>query len=350
MTVLWLALSLLVGCGGETPAEGAAGTECDLTLDTLEGKTFLMSEAQPDKSYKDNPMARVKFQKGENGMEALYTAMSVSDVYTYPCNEAEGEGDEREIYCAEEERVVDWCQSLEVNEAGSCNRKALRKLGVTHATDEEIKVAIKKARATVKEYRDGDKWAHFKMNNNNLGNKLQGRMYLKVDEKRCRLSVSDMYFTVYNGEAVEDTNPVGINPFVENDQEWMFEHCEEGRGVMADLNEADPPADPATITAQQHETGKPVYYYYFGEKDAKAEEGCTYTADTWTNWKKVGTDLPITPEESGQLLWRGSHTWEQDALVSVQGKNAAIFEMVRYKQCAGGERTKINTSCNVFVL
>jgi hypothetical protein len=160
-----------------------------------------------------------------------------------------------------------------------------------------------------------------------------------------------MYFTIFDGKGLEDTNPVGINPFSESDEEWLFEHCDEGRNIVADLDEADPPADLSKIPANRsHELGKPVHYFYFGEKEVKAVEGCTYSADIWANWKNVGKDLPITPEEKGGLLWRGVHTWEADALVKIQGRDAAIYEMVRYKTCAGGEKEKVNTVCNVFVL
>jgi len=347
MTGIWLALTLFVGCGSSTDAPKAE--ECDLSVANLEGKSFLMHEALPDKTYKDNPIARVKFVKGESGLDAQYTAMSVSDVYTYHCQAPKGEGEEAEVYCAEQERVVDWCQALEVVEAGSCNRKALRKLGATQATDDELKASIKKARKTVAEYRDTPNWPRFKMNNNNLGNKLQGRIYLKADTKRCRLSLSDMYFTIYDGKGVEDTNPVGINPFVETKDQYMFEHCDEGRNIVADLNEADPPADPATIKPEEHKYGAPVYYYYYGEKDAKAEEGCKYSADTYASWRPVDKGLEITPEASGQLLWRGSHTWTSDNVADVQGKKASLFEMVRYKQCGDAPKQKINTVCNVYI-
>ena len=355
MSRLWLACAVLVACGGESSGKldvGGGVEECDLALDALEGRTFVELEAQPDGTNKENPMARMKFTKGESGLEARYTVKSISDVYTYYCDAPEGEGDDLEMYCAEKEKPVDWCQALEVHEEGSCNRKKLRKLGIKRASDDDIKAAIKEARANVaKAKKEGGRpWEMFKLNNNNLGNKLQGRLYIEVDAKRCRLSVADMYFTVHNGDKVEDTNPVGKNPFVESKDTLMFEHCTEGRNIVADLNEAEPPKDPSEIPAtRMHEYGKPVHYFYFGEKEAKAEEGCTYTADTWVNWKPVGKDISITPEESGQLLWRGSHTYAEGDTISVSGKDAALFEMVRYKACNGGEKETISTTCNVFV-
>ena len=49
-----------------------------------------------------------------------------------------------------------------------------------------------------------------------LGNKLQGILYVKVDESACRLKVTDNYMTMFNGERKEDSNPNGTNPFVKN--------------------------------------------------------------------------------------------------------------------------------------
>ncbi len=350
MAVFWLALNLLAGCGG-----GAGGGEepaCDLSFNTLEGRTFVMAEAQPDKSYKNNPMARIRFEKGEHGLIAKYTAKSVSDVYTYACDPPKGEGEDREMYCAEKERPKDWCQALEVHEPGSCSRKALRKLGIRKTSDEELLEAVKAARAAIKEARakgeDSREWKLFVLNNNNLGNKLQGRLYIKIDQERCRLSLSDMYFTIYNGKGVEDTNPVGVNPFVETDETYMFEHCDEGRNIVADLDTEDPPANLSDIPPTRiHEFGKPVYYFYFGEKDAKAEEGCTYSADLWFGWKPGKKDVAITPEEDGTLLWRASHAWKEEEALKFGGKTVGVYEMVRYKKCGDGEREKINTVCNL---
>lgn len=355
MSVLWLALTLLTGCGGGGEGAGVSADACDLGFDTLEGRTFVMAEAQPDQTYKDNPMARVKFVKGENGLEAKYTAKSISDVYTYFCNDPKGEGEEREMYCAEKERPKDWCQALEVHEPGSCSRKALKKLGIEKTSDEDLLKAVKEARATVKEYRDkgedSREWKNFQLNNNNLGNKLQGRLYVKMDTERCRLSLSDMYFTIHQGKKVEDTNPVGINPFVESDESFMFEHCDEGRNVVAGLKEEEPPEDLSTIPqVQEHSVGDKVNYFYLGEKANKAEEGCTYSADVWLSWKPGPTGIEVQPDEDGALWWKTSHTWTDDQVIDYAGKKVGLFEMVRYKTCGGGEKEKINTTCNLVLL
>ena len=48
-----------------------------------------------------------------------------------------------------------------------------------------------------------DVFKRWKLMNNNLGNHLQNRLYLKRDKRECRLSVADMYFTIYNGKGKE---------------------------------------------------------------------------------------------------------------------------------------------------
>jgi hypothetical protein len=350
MNVLFLVATVLLGCGGET-SETPDAEACDLSFDTLDGKSFAMLEALPDASYRENVQARMRFVKTDGELVAKYTVMSVSDVYDYECSAPTGEGGDAEMYCAEKERAQDWCQALLVNEVGSCTKKALKKLGVKKLTDDELNAEIKAAKETVKKFKNTEKWDQFVLNNNNLGNKLQGRLYLKIDEKKCRLSVSDMYFTIYDGKGREDTNPVGINPFVETDQDLLFEHCTEGRGVVADLNTEEPPKNLDDIPARRpHSVGKPIHYWYLGEKGIKAEEGCTYSMDTWVNWRPVEQDVAIAPEDDGALKWNFSHTFGEDDLVTVQGMNAGVVSMVRYKTCASGEKEVITVGCQAGVI
>jgi len=351
MNLLFLAASLLLtGCGGDATTATPQAEECDLSFDNLAGKTFAMLEAMPDATYRENVQARMRFESKDGEPIVKYTVMSVSDVYEFECGEPKGEGADAEMYCAEKERATDWCQALLVNEVGSCTKKELRNLGIEKLTDDELNAAIKKAKATVKKFKNTDKWDQFALNNNNLGNKLQGRLYVKIDSKKCRLSISDMYFTVYNGKGIEDTNPVGINPFVETKEDLLFEHCTEGRGKVADLNTEEPPKNLDDIPARRpHSVGKPIHYWYLGEKGVKAEEGCTYSMDTWVNWRPLEKDIAITPTDKGELKWHFSHTYGSDDLVKVQGMDAGVISMVRNKTC-GGEKELISVGCQAGVI
>lgn len=353
-TVLAVGL-LLAGCGGDEPGfqVGSASAEgCDLSLDSLAGDTYVMQMALPDgKTTKEEIQARMKFVEKEGKLTAQYTVMSVSDVYDYPCVKR-GEGDDAELYCAEEERLADWCQALEVHEAGSCTRASLKELGAS-ADDETLKAKIKEAKQTVKKYRNTENWDQFVLNNNNLGNKLQGRLYIKADTKRCRLQVGDFYFTIYNGKKVEDTNPVGQNPFVKTDEVLLFEHCKDGRS-LADLTTEVPPKDLSKIPPRRnHSTGTPVHYWYLGEKEVEPAEGCTYDFDVWAQWRPVAekqaTELGKVKRKD-VIKWHYSHTYTPETLVQVTGKDAAIFHMIRYKTCGGGEREKIDVVCNAALM
>jgi len=350
MNLLFFVLTLLIGCGGES-TESPETEACDLSFDNLEGKSFAMLEALPDSTYRENVQARMRFEKKDDELIAKYTVMSVSDVYEYECGAPTGEGENVEMYCAEKERARDWCQALLVNEVGSCTKKELKKLGIKKLSDDELNAEIKKAKETVKKFKNTDKWKQFVLNNNNLGNKLQGRLYLKIDAKKCRLSVSDMYFTIFDGKGREDTNPVGINPFVETEEDLLFDHCTEGRGIVADLNTEVPPKNLDDIPAlRPHSPGKPIYYWYLGEKGVKAEEGCTYSMDTWVNWRPVEQGVAITPDDKGELKWTFAHTFEKDDLVTVQGHPAGVATMIRHQTCGDKDKEVITVACNASVI
>lgn len=341
-----LVAAVLAGCGGEAPEETAA---CDITLDALSGRTFLMYEAQPDgKTYKESVTTRLKFVDEAGKLTAKYTVGSLSDVYDYGCKLKEKD-DKKELYCAEEERPQDWCQALEVFEAGSCTKAKLRELGIADATDEALNEAIKKAKGVVKEYRGTEKWNHFVLNNNNLGNKLQGRLYVEVDDKRCRLSITDMYFTIFDGKKVEDTNPVGKNPFVETKNELMFVHCKDGRS-LADLTTAEVPADLSTIPPRrEHTVDNDIFYHYLGENAVKAEEGCNYSYDAYSQWKLLQENVVVQADEKGALKWNLAHKYGATDLVSYSNQQVGVLHMVRSKEC-GGKEEQIDVLCNAAMV
>lgn len=339
-----LLTALLTACGGDqTSAEPA----CDLSLDGLAGRTFLMHEAQPDGSYQDNPTARMRFARDGDALKVQYTVGSLSDVYTFDCTR-QTRGDKDELYCAEQERPRDWCQALEVHEAGSCTKKQLRALGISHASDDELNEAIKEAKATVNQYRGTDKWNHFVLNNNNLANKLQGRLYIEVDARRCRLSVTDMYFTIFDGRGIEDTNPVGRNPFVESKEDFLFAHCTDGRGLL-DLDSAELPQDLSSVPPQrQHATGSEVFYHYLGETAAQPEDGCSYRYDAFAQWKPVAQGVAVEPADV-KLTWSVSHTFAAGDPITYNGQSVGVFHMIRYKEC-GGEQEQIDVLCNAALV
>ena len=341
--MLWM--WLLTGCsllgGGDT------GPTCDLTLEGLPGSTWVMLAAQGGIEKKDH-MARLRFrQKGEE-IVADYTVASPSDVYEYPCTlrEPEEEGGKRTLYCAQEQRLVAWCQSFLVADA-ICSKKSLRKAGA-EGTDEELNAAIIEAKKNVREMREkgGQDWKKFQFLNNFLGNKLQGRLYVDIDDKQCRLSVGDFYWTIHNGRPIEDTNPVGQNPFVSDSSEYLWENCTDGENI-AKTAEAEVDFEkyqrPGSL-----KMGESTYYTYGGPKNIEPEEGCSYSYDSYASWKPVEKGVKVDAKE-GKLWWQAQHTWSANNVHEVQGKQVGVFSMVRHKEC-GGKKEMLDTVCDLVLV
>ncbi len=341
-TLLSLALLLSVSCDGGAPS----GPTCDLTLDNLQGKVFVMAEAQPKGPDVLNPLARLRFDEEGGVLKARYTAMSLGDIYTYTCEKIEREGKAPELKCVEPPRLQDWCEALFAHDI-KCTKKKLRKLGA-EASDEELAKAIEAAKKAMQEAQSAEDervFQRWKAIRASLGNKLQGQLFVKVD-KRCRLNINDMYWTLRNGEKVEDSNPVGTNPFVKTDKPYLFEHCDN----QAELYDSDKEGFPELpITAPpQNEMGKPIHYYHIGEAGSKAEEGCTYSFDTYAGWLPLAQGLEPEKGEDGRLIWHATHTFDEKTARKVNGKILGIFHMARYKTC-GGKKEKIDVSCRATV-
>lgn len=348
--VRWLAIAtLLPACDGLIP-QGEPESTCDISFDTLAGRTFVSVEATPGGVDRLNPVARVKFVDKEGEIAAKYTVASLSDVYELPCELKEKDG-KSTLFCAEEPRPTDWCQALLVADE-VCSKKVLRKFGA-EGTDEELNEAIKKAKENWRKYRGTEYERQFVLNNNNLGNKLQGRLYVDIDEKRCKLSLGDYYWTIFNGRGVEDTNPVGQNPFTEaKDKEYLFEHCEEGN-IMPGIESETLPSDLSSIPGRgrRYATGKPYWFHYLGEKYMEPEAGCNYSYDLWANFLKVSENNPVSIEK-GQLAWKAQHTFgtsDQVVMWGDQSKPIGVLTMIRHKEC-GGTKEKLNTVCEAGLL
>ena len=374
-------LAMGVGCDDNKMVVAGGNTgECNVSNARLSGTQWVMWEAMPDGTSRENPRARMKFYDGEEGgLKVDYTVGSPYEVQTYDCTLGE-----KEVNCLEEPKLFDWCLSLEVHEPGSCTADRLKEIGAPNATTAELQKAmddVKTELAMVAEKTKDDPrlLAQYKLSKNTLANKLQGILDVRVKEKRCELSVSDQYMTLYNGKKIVDSNPVGTNPFRQDKENtWLYENCKEGTKFLA-LDMAEPPTDEQLKSIdpkRQFSSTDTVYYHYVGLKHVEAEEGCSYSADTWAQWKPKASnvamntmdcdyEVPILDEDDNPVMdgdnvkskrikkcvvWTDSHMWKGDveALKYVgddETSPRAMYGMTRYKTCADGERKKIDTIC-----
>ncbi len=281
---------------------------CDLSLDGMAGKEFIFLELKPDKSEVPTHKFRMQFFDEEGKLKVKYNVGSVADMYTYECRMSSGND---KLICAEAPKVKDWCQAL-LTGGSDCSLATMQKFEKT-LTEEDIAEGVKEGTANYEKFKaeGGPAWESFKLNNNNLGNKLRGILYVKVDQRNCQLTVTDNYFTIYNGKKVEDSNPAGTNPFVKNDQgPLLWENCTSRSDLVA-LTGAEYPEDPKTASHNARQTvGQPVHFWYLAGDVQAPIEGCTFTYDTWIDGKPGEKGLsPKTSEDGKVLHWYTPNTW-----------------------------------------
>jgi hypothetical protein len=345
MTMRMLALSTLalsLGCE-EKPSKITIGGKpkavegCTLSFDTLHDTEWLFLRANPDKTETPDHHTRMKFQSEGGALKVKYNVGSISGMYDYNCNK-NGE----ELLCLEEPKVKDWCQAL-VAGGAQCTPEALRGID-PNLTDEQIAKGSAEAEEVMKKYRDTPDWDKFKFQNNNLGNKLQGILYVKIDPRSCRLRVTDNYATIYNGKKVEDSNPAGTNPFVKNEQgELLWRTCDNAVDLVS-LEGAEYPADPGnTQHVGRHTVGKEVHTWLLHEPARVPKEGCTYTFDTWIDGKPAQKGLvPELVDVKGgkELRWHFAHTFAEPT--------AQVVQVLIAEQDCGGTRSTLVSACNAL--
>ena len=345
---LLLSGAALLGCddGNKTPgqAAGSGAGECSLAMDGLADSEWLFLDTNPaDKTDFPNIKTRMKFVTEGDKLIAKYNVGSLSDMYDYTCG-VEGE----ELVCKQAANVTAWCQAR-LADGKECDAAWLRSQEVA-LTDEEIAEGIKAADADFKQYKGTPREAEYQRTYNSMGNKLRGVLYIKIDKRKCRLRVQDMYRFYYNGSWGEDSNPAGINPFVKNEEgPLLWEHCDNPRDLV-DLKAAEYPTDPANVlNASKHEANTPVHYWFLSGDYLRPEEGCTYGYDLYDNSRP--SDMGQKPEEvevkkkKKELRWHFSRTYTE---ASKPGE-AAIITMVVNKTCTGKEPVKTVT-CNALLV
>lgn len=353
MRKLVLLLPALAGMGCEEKKAGitiggtGAKADCSLSLDGLVDTQWSMLRAMPDKSEVADPKTRLKFVSEDGGLKVKYNVGSLSDVYTYSCTK-NAAGDE--LTCREKARPRDWCQAF-LTGGGECTAEGIKKLD-PNLGDEEIAKAIEEATANVNKYKNTPDWKQFVFNNNNLGNKLQGILYVKVDTRGCRLRIIDNYMTIYNGKRIEDSNPVGTNPFVKHEGgELLWEHCTDGKDIAA-LPQAELPADLSKLESmRQAGLGDTVYFQYLGMDGRTPVDGCEYSYDLWFDGMNPQRGLKPTMgtiEGKPGLVYAWSHKWTEPNKDGTQ--LAGTTTLHRKWTCADASKSGEEVSCAALVI
>ncbi len=315
---------------------GDAGHDgCDLTVDGLTDSEWIILKINPDKTETPDHSARLKFFQEDGQLKAKYNVQSVADMYTYRCEKSKDD----KVTCREKPRVKDFCQALEAG-GSKCDTATLKGF-LPDATDKELEEGIKAGMEIVSKYKDKPEWPQFVAQNNNLGNKLRGILYGKLDSKRCQLRLTDNYMTVYNGKKVEDSNPVGTNPFIKNNMgDLLWEHCE-NRNDFIPLSTGTFPADPANVAPQpKQEAGKEVHFWYLAGDALAPAEGCTYKYDLWLDGKPLAMGQAPTQADDGnggkRLEWHYAHTFTDPSPNALGNVVSAVVNTT----CAGKEPVK----------
>ncbi len=336
-----LGLGVVTGCeekkSGFTVGTKSKADSCDVDTQSLAGTEWIYLRANPDRTETPDPVqGRIQFRTEDGQLKAKYNVGSKANVYEYECKTSE-----KEVVCKEPPKVKDFCQALLVG-GGKCNKATVKKID-SHLEDGQMEEGLKAGRANVKKYKGGKDWKQFAFNNNNLGNKLQGIIYAKVDKKRCSLRVTDNYMTIYNAKRVEDSNPNGTNMFIKNAEgKLLWDNCTDSKNLVG-RPEAGFPKDPGKVShLARYAVGSTVHFHYLGLDGSAPPEGCTFSFDIWNEGRPVSEGLvPTEAKFKGKPVQAWGYSKKFDAPSPPTGE---IVTMIRHKTC-GGKKEQVGVSC-----
>ena len=312
--------AVLVGCESRTTLGIEPVAACDLDLENLNGM-FVAQKASPEKGEFLDKDFRINFYE-EGGKKAamstggrIFPQLPLTQKFSY--------------------------EFREVKETASGDREAY------YFSD----------LASLYEFND-EELAKKKKENKNLGWKLEGMLYIRLDEKRCRLKISDMYATYVEGKRIEDFNMGGQSSYVRSEEDrYSMVDCpqnynrdkpemnRQGELIPWEMAEPDPNRDqpyPYSAQGARVPAGKPINWMYIDVAlNAKgAPEGCTYYLDAFFDDLPIeGTqNTAVTPGERW-TYWRFQTTHE-----ALEEKK--FIEIHRHKVC-GGKDEIIDAVCHI---
>lgn len=333
MILLPALFGVLTACE-EPPPPPPPAPSCDLTLDTLAGKTFVQTKKGDAGGYEADKLARMRFVQNGDALQVKYTVHSLTSVYDYTCTPKSGE-----LTCMQDSPdLVEFCRSLWAN-TGSCKEDTLAQVTGVDAASPDVKAAVERVNGELAKQSDADKAKTKAAYGDNENVQLRGVLHVRVKatDDECRLSVDDMFQNFSHGSSREMENYVGRGArFAKTDTQYVFDDCRDVNSSL--VASADPKAMPKPGQSQlDWSKGDNVTFRYVGADASTEDPGCAYTMDAYFDYEPVMTGAPVKPGDDGKPYWGFTRS------PSKAGRTVA--HLVRYKSCGGAAPTLINVSC-----
>lgn len=329
-------MMVLVACGGEAPpadpkadAKPADKSGCELTLETLDGKGFVMAKKGPSGKPEEDLMARVRFAKEGDKIKAKYTTRSLSEVYDYTCA-VQGP----ELSCWQDEvKVENFCRALVANNK-PCTPDGVAQL--TGLKAEAIAAKVEETKKAIDGMSPKDRTDMMALYSS-ANKPLRGVLHVRVKKDICGVSLGDMFQYMSNGQLKEVENVVGTAPFAPTEKELVWENCADGVNLVY-LSAPDAKPQPGD-SLKEVSPGQTLTARYVGPEHTKAEAGCTYTMDTFGGYERIMAAAPVAAGPDGALDWTFQYTPAKAGY--------AVTHMYRYKTCEGKPAERVGVSCQV---
>ena len=185
----------------------------------------------------------------------------------------------------------------------------------------------------------------FKAENKDPNRKMQGKMKVVVDAKKCRLKIDDMYLTYVDGQPQEHFNEAMSSFYAKADKTYSFDQCTDAFG----LRYSDKPVDPTKVKAasksngplqERISAGVPSYFYQF-VPTSELDPACQMSFDVYEdNARILENQTAVADGKDGKVL-NFEHTFQPSGM-------GIFVELHRYKNC-NGQKSLVSVSCGVVL-